>query len=231
MTDQGKIKGAPQGAPEFESYTQLLRALLPRMIGVSIFGAAGEVLWSNEMSVDESLGKLVSHAMGATAENPGAPGVLITDGEPLYIFWLLRASGPDQGKPFAAVLLRCRAGSEKEQRSLAFVYAMVRPALDILARELQSREQIVSLSGSLAEQDQDLEMLLAVSGVEAADEEGEGDELKAVLRAAIDHIQGGLAAIIVPEKNLVLVRQQPERIRAFLRAYIAAIPSYHWSEQ
>ena len=211
MTDQGKIKGAPQGAPEFESYTQLLRALLPRMTGVSIFGAAGEVLWSNEMSVDGSLGKLVTAAMREAAGKPGAPGVLITDGEPLYIFWLLRASGPEHGKPFAAALLRCRAGSEKEQRSLAYVHAMVRPALDILARELQSREQIVSLSGSLAEQDHDLDMLLAVSGGEAADEEGGGDELKAVLRAAIDHIQGGLAAIIVPEKNLVLVRQQPEQ--------------------
>jgi len=211
MTDQIKIKGALQGAPELESYTQLLRALLPRMIGASIFDAAGDVLWSNEMAVDETLGKVVAEAMRKAIEEPGAPGILITDGEPLYIFWLMRASGADQGKPFAAVLLRCRAGPENEQRSLAFVYAMVRPALDILARELQSREQIMSLSGSLAEQDQDLDMLLAVSGGEAADEEGGGDELKAVLRAAIDHIQGGLAAIIVPEKGLVLVRQQPDK--------------------
>ena len=211
MTDQSKIKGALHGAPELESYTQLLRALLPRMIGVSIFDAAGEVLWSNEMAVDAALGKLVAEAMRAGAEDPSSPGVLLTDGEPLYIFWLARTSGADQGRCFAAVLLRCRAGPENEQRSLAYVHAMVRPALDILARELQSREQIVSLSGSLAEQDQDLDMLLEVSGGDAADDEGGGDELKAVLRAAIEHIQGGLAAIIVPERNLVMVRQLPDQ--------------------
>jgi len=168
MTEETKIRGALHGAPELESYTQLLRSLLPRMIGVSIFGAAGDVLWSNEMSVDASLGKIVAEAMRAAAQEPGSPGLLHTDGEPLYIFWLLRTSGAEQGQPFAAVLLRCRAGPENEQRSLAYVHAMVRPALDILARELQSREQIVTLSGSLAEQDHDLDMLLAVSGGEAA---------------------------------------------------------------
>ena len=210
MNENTTSKGSFQGSSELESYTQLLRALLPRLIGVSIFDAAGEVLWSNEMAVDGALGKLVAEAMRAAAEDPSSPGIVATDGEPLYIFWLRRSRGAEQGRQFAAVLLRCRAGPENEQRSLAYVFAMVRPALDILARELLSREQIVTLSGSLAEQDQDLDMLLEVSG-DAADEEGGGDELKAVLRGAIEHIQGGLAAIIVPEKNLVLVRQQPDQ--------------------
>ena len=211
MNENTTSKGSFHGSPELESYTQLLRALLPRLIGISIFDVAGEVLWSNEMSVDGALGKLVADSMRGAAEDPSSPGVVVTDGEPLYIFWLRRSSGADQGRQFAAVLLRCRAGPENEQRSLAYVHAMVRPALDILARELQSREQIVSLSGSLAEQDQDLDMLLKVSGGDAPDDEGGGDELKAVLRGAIEHIQGGLAAIIVPEKSLVLVRQQPDQ--------------------
>jgi diguanylate cyclase (GGDEF)-like protein len=85
----------------------------------------------------------------------------------------------------------------------------VRPALEILTRELVSREQISNLSGSLAEQDQDLDMLLSVSSSDTSAEDGGGDELKAVLRAAVEHIQGGLAAIIVPEKGLVLVHRDP----------------------
>ncbi len=211
MTDKIKIRGTFRGAPELESYTQLLRALLPRMIGVSIFDTAGDVLWTNEMAADGALGKLVAESMRAAAAEPGSPGVLLTDGEPLYIFWLRRSGGAEQGRLFAAVLLRCRAGPGSDLRSLAYVHSMVRPALDILARELQSREQIVTLSGSLAEQDQDLDMLLKVSGGDTPDEDGGGDELKAVLRAAIEHIRGGLAAIIVPEKNLVLVRQLPDQ--------------------
>ena len=203
------------GGSEFETYTQLLRALLPRMTGLSIFDAHSEIIWSSDMVADTALARLVGESMRAAAEEPGVPGVWITDGEPIYIFWLWRPGTSAPLAPFAAVLVRCKAGQQSEQRTLAFVYALVRPALEILARELVNREQIMNLSGSLAEQDQDLDMLLSVSGGDAAGgdaaaDDGAGDELKAVLRAAVEHIQGGLAAIIVPEKGLVLVRQQAE---------------------
>ena len=210
MTEHTTATAKVKGGSELETYSQLLRALLPRMLGVSIFNAAGELYWSNEMAVDDALGKLVAESMRQARDEPGSAGIWITDGEPIYIFWLWRTSGLAPVAPFASVLVRCRAGADSENRSLAFVHALVRPALEILSRELQNREQISNLSGSLAEQDQDLDMLLAVSGGDAPGEDGGGDELKTILRAAIEHIQGGLAAIIVPEKGLVLVRQQPE---------------------
>jgi diguanylate cyclase (GGDEF)-like protein len=195
---------------EFEAYTQLLRALLPRLIGVSIFNAASEVIWSSDMVTDPALVRLVGESMRASCDEPGVPGVWITDGEPIYIFWLWRPGASAPTPPFAAVLVRCKGGPQSELRTLAFVHALVRPALEILTRELLNREQISGLSGSLAEQDQDLDMLLSVSSNDAAGEDSSGDELKAVLRAAVDHIQGGLAAIIVPEKGLVLVRRNPD---------------------
>ena len=198
-----------RGGSEFETYTQLLRALLPRMTGLSIFDARSEVIWSSDMVADTALAQLVGESMRSAAEEPGVPGVCISDGEPIYIFWLCRPGVSALMAPFAAAVVRCKAGQPSELRTLAFVYALVRPALDILTRELLSREKIVNLSGSLAEQDQDLDMLLSVSSADATGDDGRGDELKAVLRAAVEHIQGGLAAIIVPEKGLVLVRQEP----------------------
>ncbi len=202
--------GANQGGSEFETYTQLLRALLPRLTGVSIFDARNEVIWSSDMVADVALARLVGESMRAAAKDPGVPGVCITDGEHSYIFWLWRPGASAPLAPFAAVLVRCKASAQSEQPTLAFVYALVRPALEILTRDLINREQILNLNGSLAEQDQDLDMLLSVSGGDASGDDGEGDELKAVLRAAVEHIQGGLAAIIVPEKGLVLVRQKAE---------------------
>ncbi len=210
MIPEITTSNSKQGGSEFETYTQLLRALLPRMTGVSIFDARSEVIWSSDMAMDPALARLVGESMRAANQEPGVPGVWITDGEPIYIFWLWRPDASEPPAPFAAVLVRCKAGHQTEQRTLAFVYSLVRPALEILTRELVNREQILTLSGSLAEQDQDLDMLLSVSGGDATGDDAGGDELKAVLRAAVEHIQGGLAAIIVPEKGLVLVRQEPQ---------------------
>jgi diguanylate cyclase (GGDEF)-like protein len=198
---------AASGHAELESYTQLMRALLPRMTGVSIFNAAAELHWTSEIAVDESLRRLVGESMRAARDDPGAPGVWITDGEPHYIFWLWRPVG-DRSAPFAAVLVRCKAGIDSENRTLSFVHSLVRPALEILSRELLNREQILDLSGALAEHDQDLDMLLKVSGSDGGGNDDGGDELKVILGAAIEHVNGGLAALIVPEKGLVLVRQQ-----------------------
>ena len=200
---------ASAGSSELETYTQLLRALLPRMTGVSIYNAAAEVIWSSEMVTDPSLARVVNESMRTACTEPGTPGVCIPDSEPMYIYWLWKPNTCAPTPPFATVLLRCKASSSGEQHTLKFVHSLVRPALEILTRELVSREQISNLSGSLAEQDQDLDMLLSVSGSDNSAEDGGGDELKAVLRAAVEHIQGGLAAIIVPEKGLVLVHRDP----------------------
>jgi diguanylate cyclase (GGDEF)-like protein len=209
MIPDTSTQTASTGGSEFETYTQLLRALLPRMTGVSIYNAASEVIWSSDMMTDLSLARLVSESMRAACNEPGLPGTCVADGEPMYIFWLWRPNTCAPLPPFAAVVLRCKVGAKGDQPTLNFVYSLVRPALEILTRELVSREQISNLSGSLAEQDQDLDMLLSVSSSDTSAEDGGGDELKAVLRAAVEHIQGGLAAIIIPEKGLVLVHRDP----------------------
>ena len=194
------------GQSELDNYSQLMRALLPRMTGVSIFNAAAELYWSSEMVADDALRRVVGASMRAACESPGAPGVALSDGDADYIFWLWRPSG-DQSAPFAAVLLRCKGDADSDNRTLSFVHAMVRPALEILTRELLNREQILNLSGALAEHDQDLDMLLKVSGSDGSGNDDGGDELKVILAAALEHVGGALAALIVPEKGLVLVRQ------------------------
>ena len=201
---------ASDAGADLEAYTRLLRALLPRLTGVAIFNGGGEVIWSSDMVTNTALPKLIAESMRTACDQPGVPGVMVNDGEPMYIFWLWRAGEAAPSPPSAAVLLRCKPGSQSEQRTVAFVHALVRPALEILARELMNRERIHTLHGSLAEQEGDLDMLLSVSAGENGGDEGGGDELKAILRAAVERIQGGLAAIIVPDKGLVMVRREPK---------------------
>ncbi len=210
MNSDTPTPGAGEAVADYEAYTRLLRALLPRLTGVSLFDTAGEVIWSSDMVANTGLPKLIAESMRTACDSPGTPGVMVNDGEPMYIFWLGRGDESAPTPPRAAVLLRCKAGSQSDQRTVAFVYALVRPALEILARELMNKDQIKNLHGSLAEQDGDLDMLLSVSAGDAASDDGGGDELKAILRAAVERIQAGLVAIIVPDKGLVMVRREPK---------------------
>jgi hypothetical protein len=209
MDSSSMTSGESTSGSEFEAYARLLRALLPRLNGVSIFSASCEPIWSNDMVVEPALLRIVGESMRSARDQPGDPGIMINDGEPTYIFWLWHVNESTPTEPYAAVLLRCKANGG-DARTLAFVHALVRPALDILGRDLLSREQIRNLNGSLAEQDGDLDMLLSVSTSDPATDDGGGDELKAILRAAVERIQCGLAAIIVPEKGLVMVRRHAE---------------------
>jgi diguanylate cyclase (GGDEF)-like protein len=198
---------AIKGGAELEVYARLIRALLPRMRGMSIIGVGGKLHWSTDIAVDEPMRRMVLQSMHAASDQPDAPGVLINDGEPNYILWLRPPGGTNDTSPFAAVALRCLAGTETETRSLVVVHSLLRPALEILSRELLNHQQVLTLRSELAGHSQDLDMLLTMSGANERTEVGGGDELKTILRAATEHVLGGLAAIIVPEKGLVLVHQ------------------------
>ena len=52
--------GASDGGADFEAYTRLLRALLPRLTGVSIFNDSGQAIWSSDMVANTALPKLIA---------------------------------------------------------------------------------------------------------------------------------------------------------------------------
>jgi len=189
-----------------EPYAQLVRVLLPRMTGLSVFNARAEVCWSSQMmAIDSITRRLIAESLCTASENSGQPGeMLLTDvSEPLYLFWLRRDG--EEREVFAIVAVRCRASGDAEPPQFSYVHALVRPAMECLRRELLARREIVDLQGSVAEHAGDLTMLLAVAGSGAERQGGSADELKAILASAAQHMSAGLAALIVPEKNLVLV--------------------------
>jgi diguanylate cyclase (GGDEF)-like protein len=190
-----------------EPYGQLLRVLLPRMSGFSVFNASGELCWSSDMTLDAETREAIDESIRAGLIDTESAGQLriVNDEEPVYVFWLRPESGETQ-RPFAIVAIRCRPGFDTSERgSFTFVHSLVRPAMECLRRELQARDKIINLHSSLREQDHDLDMLLAVSGSESRD--ASGDDLRAILRGACQHIEAGLVALLVPEKGLVLVQQ------------------------
>ena len=191
----------------YEPYTQLFRALFPRLTALSIFDAQAELLWSTEMASDNDVRKLVLETLQHAQLDPSAQGHAATlrGDEPMYFFWLRRPDAPVDAGPFAVVAVCCRPGPEADQRPFALVHGLLRPAIECLRRELLARDAIVQLNGSLLEHNQDLDMLLAMSAG-AGDDDSNEDDLRGILRGAVTHLGAGLAALIVPEKGLVLVQ-------------------------
>jgi diguanylate cyclase (GGDEF)-like protein len=198
-------------ASTLDPYAQLLRALLPRMQSLSVFNARGELHWASEMAVGPEFAELVPSSITAAEREPAAPGEQrVAQGEPVYLFWLRRDDGAMPAKPFAVVAINFRSGNaESEQRSFAFVQGLVRPAIECLRRELLARDEILNLQSSMLEQDNDLEMLLSVTGG-GPDGKMEGNDLKAIVVSATEHLKVGLCALIVPEKGIALVQVSSE---------------------
>ena len=201
-TDPMKPTAAPAS---LDHYAQLFRALFPRLTSLCVFDAQAEQLWSTEMATDPELRRLVSETLQHAQLDPTAQGHAATlrGDEPVYLFWLRRDDAPLGSGPFAVLAMMSKPGTDAEQRPFALVHGLLRPAIECLRRELLARDEIVQLHGSLLAHGQDLDMLLAMSG---GDGDSNEDELRGILRGAVAHLQAGLAALIVPEKGLVLVQ-------------------------
>ncbi len=206
---------SPPGLPtspwsSLEPYTQLLRALLPRMNSLSVLGPDGQMHWSSEKSVPPELGAVAADAV-RNAREPGVAGVARTiGGEPLYLFWLSSDDPAADALPLVVVAIGFRHTSDGEQRTFAFVHGMVRPALECLRRELLARHEILNLHNSLAEQDDDLEMLLSISGG-GPDSKPEGAaDLKDIVASATEPLKVGLAALIIPERGIAVMHASAE---------------------
>jgi diguanylate cyclase (GGDEF)-like protein len=189
-----------------EPYTQLLRALLPRMNSLSVFDARGHMHWSSEGSVAPEISTAIVDSLKDPSRDPGAAGIARMAGsEPIYLFWLMGDDVSPDNSPFVVVAIGFRQNSDNEQRTFAFVHGLVRPALECLRRELLARHEILNLHSSLAEQDNDLEMLLSVSGGGPDAKPESATDLKDIVASATEHLKVGLAALIIPERGIAAV--------------------------
>jgi diguanylate cyclase (GGDEF)-like protein len=194
-----------------EPYAQLLRALLPRMNSLSVFNALGELYWSTEMSVEPALTALLPHTIRSAETDASSNGEQRMAGnEPTYLFWLRRDDAAEPPTPLAVVAISFKPGNaDADLRAFSFVQALVKPGIECLRRELMARDKILNLNSSLLEQDNDLDMLLSITGGTDNKPESAGD-FKAIVNRATEHLKVGLSALIVPEKGIALVQVSAE---------------------
>ena len=188
-----------------EPYAQLVRSLLPRAASVSLFENTGKLLWSSAASTNPDLFALVLQAIAQLEGRQGKKGEVdgqhcsLPDDGPAYLFWLRDGAG----SVAAIVAVVCnRIKVDADVLPFSYVHDHLKPALELLRRDLLARADIDMLNESLNARDKDLELLLSVAG--SHPEASGADDLQSLLANAASHLKCVLAGIVVPDKGLVL---------------------------
>ncbi|HTX23079.1 MAG TPA: bifunctional diguanylate cyclase/phosphodiesterase [Steroidobacteraceae bacterium] len=189
-----------------DPYAQLIRSLLPRAANVAVFDGEGKLRWSLDTVDGPDLGDLVDDTLYAARTDSTCEGQLrLLGGDvPVYVCWLR-----DEASRLLALVAipfrRSANGARSEPNGFAFVYALIRPALECLKRDLLARASIASLNDAVTELDRDLELLLA-DAAHIGGPQGGSDELAAIVQGTAEHLKCAMAALIVPDKGIAVLR-------------------------
>jgi diguanylate cyclase (GGDEF)-like protein len=188
--------------------------LLPRASSVAIFDAAGEMRWTNETTTGPDLAQLIEEVLPqARADRTSAGELRVLGGTlPVYACWLRN----DTGDLLAIVAVVCRGTGalDADGRGFSLAHAFLRPALEIMRRDLLARALIDDLTGTVTALDRDLELLLTDASRNGPGPGSEADELKAIVQQSLEHLRCTTAALIVPDKGIVLLRTNGEHAAA-----------------
>src|SRR5579885_2243292 len=135
-----------------EPYAQVMRALHPRIVSVTVFDRAGKLRWSTEATTGPDLIHVIDDVRSRVLANGTGNGELrLLDGSvPLYVFWLR----DDAGELLATVALLCRPADrsgEGTPRPFALIHALLRPALECLRRDLLAHTSIAALRETVSD--------------------------------------------------------------------------------
>ncbi len=187
-----------------EPYGQLIKMLMPRALSVDVFDADGQRRWSSSDLHSSDLPPLVAEAQRGSGGTEDGLFRQLEDGTPLYLFRLCDESG----NLVTVVAVTARSDSH-DVRPWSFVHSLLRPALEILQRDLSAQASIGQLNQNLEVRDKDLDLLVAITSEGQAgteDAEDDTDELRWIVQRSIDHLGCLFGALVIPEKGIAICR-------------------------
>ncbi len=181
-----------------DPYGQLIKMLMPRASSIGIFDRDGLSLWWSDGEENPDLQDLTNEARAndtelATHNVSGFSRAL--NGDSAYVFAMRDAQNVALG--FFAVISPDTASGA---RPYTIVHGLLRPALDVLTRELANQYSIDDLQRNLSARDGDLELLMNTS----SDDDANADDFDYLVRSCTDHLQCVLGALLIPEKQISL---------------------------
>ena len=219
------VPGEP--GDRFDPYVRLIRSLLPRTSCVAMFGPSGALMWSTETMTGPDLLNVVDDALLSTRANPDSAGQmrLLSGNLPVY-YWALR-DDERQLLCLLTVLSRPNDAQDRRNPDFAFVGQLLAPAVECLRRELIARAAIDDLNRTVGGLDKDLNLLLTQDHAELPSAEAGAGDLQQLLQQTIEHLRASTGALLVPEKNVMLVRSadaRPPDTQFWMRAHRRLLP-------
>jgi diguanylate cyclase (GGDEF)-like protein len=209
----------PPTDASFEPYGRLLRMLMPSVGSVIVHDGFANLVWSSDdgnlADAPEIVKETIANALAEGSEFAGIVRTLDAD-RVVYSF----AIRGEQIELLGIVSMIARlSGKQTEVRALNYVRPLIQPALECLRREMLLRLQLGSREQDLGGRERDLSLMLEMSSQSAS--QNDADEFELILKTGLDHMHCALAALWVPEKDMVLTLTrsgQPMAPQALQRA-------------
>ncbi len=196
-------------ATSFNPYGQLLKLLLPRALNIAIHDRNGVLLWSADACETGELREVVEDEIARSQLEPPEDGwcvarMLPLDRETAYVFPLR-----DAGQHLLGIVALSCAEHGAAARSAELLTSLLRPALEVLNRELTSHYNIESLQRDLRARDGDLAVVLG-EDTGTHEQLNEVDDFARLVKACVKHIGSAVGALLIPEKNIAVYRTGDE---------------------
>jgi diguanylate cyclase (GGDEF)-like protein len=179
-----------------DPYGQLIKMIMPRAIGVAIYDRDGMALWIADGVENPDLQEMINEAVAGTAIATPEQLGLVRDwgGDSAYVFVIHDGAYVPMG--YVGVIL---PDTNSGARPFTTIHGFMRPALEVLARELLNQYSIHDLQRNLSARDGDLELLLNAS---STDGNSDGDDFDVLVRACTKHLECAFGALLIPDKNI-----------------------------
>jgi diguanylate cyclase (GGDEF)-like protein len=197
------IAPEPPTDASFEPYGRLLRMLMPSVGSVVVHDGFANLVWASDegdlADAPEIIRETISNALAEGSEFAGIVRTLDAD-RVVYSFAIRGEQIELLG--IVSMIARLSGNKQTEARPLNYVRPLIQPALECLRREMLLRLQLGSREQDLGGRERDLSLMLEMSSQSTS--QNDADEFGLILKTGLDHMHCALAALWVPEKDVVL---------------------------
>jgi diguanylate cyclase (GGDEF)-like protein len=179
----------------YAPFGKLIKMLHPRAGSIAIYGVDGEAVWYSDGVENTDLHELATSIFGDDKGPSGSVGQGLqrrtVRGDRAVVLPLVADS---EGPLLGALAVELDVSGQSE----SMIASLFGPVLACIARQLKLEGDAAGASERATGGD-DLELLLGnAAGV------GEGDALEQLVQKCVDHLDGVLGALVIPDKSLTI---------------------------